>query len=224
MMGKRHALSGVALGVTTLTVADAVGANPVLWVVAAVGGAMLPDMDTSGAYAARVWGPLTRAAGGALGRFAGGHREATHDIVAAPLVVAAVGSLALLWWPAAVLLTGFVLAVALRMTLAGRLPALRQPLPNALVSLGVAYTVVTSGTPLWWGPLVVAAGVIVHILCDAVTTEGAPLPVKWIWDPGARRVQWGPRLFSTGSPAEQACGVLFAVLIVWALVGYPLPG
>ena len=84
MMGSRHAASGLLLAAATLPVASQVGADPVLWAAVAIGGAMLPDLDTSGAHAARVWGVPTRLLGGAIGAAAGGHREATHDVVLAP--------------------------------------------------------------------------------------------------------------------------------------------
>lgn len=212
MMGSRHGASGVFGAALSLPLAVSWGVNPAVWTAAWVGAALLPDMDSGGSHAARVWGWPTRALGSVLGKVAGGHRESTHDIVVAPLAAAAItgaaagvalfagASWAAGWRAGLVLILGLLFGICGRVILAKKwrqLRPLRHPLVNAPVALGAAWWV-TGGGPTWWLPLVVAAGIVLHVLCDSVTIEGAPLPLAWIWDKQARSVQWGLRWFRTG--------------------------
>ncbi len=205
MMGSRHVASGVAAAAVTLPLGVAAGAHPAVWFAAWAGAALLPDMDSGGSHAARVWGWPTRALGRVLGKVAGGHRESTHDIVVAPLAAAAITTAAAVAALAGVragmvLILGLLLGICGRVLLAKRwrrLRPLRHPIVNAPAALGLAW-LLTQGGPLWWLAGVVAGGIVLHVLCDSVTIEGAPLPLAWIWDKKARSVQWGLRLFRTG--------------------------
>ena len=258
MMGTGHAASGLFGAAITLPIAAQTGANPIVWTLAWVGGAMLPDLDTSGSHAARVWGAPTRVLGGLVGKAAGGHREATHDIVLAPAAVALAGTAVLAaartaggvgegigettravgdrivanpprtleatavtaWgvvrdvftsvhpvaW-AAVILVALIIAIAARITIGRIVPPIRNPAVNLAFSFATSTYLLSVPEGIWWAPFVVAAGVIVHIVGDSLTNEGAPLPVVWIWDPAAKRIEWGARAFKTGSALDRFIGV-----------------
>lgn len=241
-MGQRHALSGVLAAVVSAPLASSVvsgglagpesGAHPALWAAGWVAGAMLPDFDHPGAHASRVWGPVTQGAAWAVGKVCGGHRESTHDVVVAPLAVAVataaliVGMGAFAAWHWSLALVGLV-GLALPFGIALRMVG--GPFRNGLVNLGAALglsmlLIRTEGAHSWF-PLILAGGVVVHILCDSVTSEGAPVPLVWMWDKErGRKRQWGARLFSVGSFPEVMCGPLFAVLIVAVAVFYVASG
>ena len=206
MMGSTHAATGVLAGLTTLPIAPVHGpAGAAAWVAVWAGAALAPDLDTHGSSAARIWGWPTRAAGTLIGRAARGHRAGTHDIVIAPAVAFAVFAVASLWAPAA------VIAVAL---LAGLAQVAHDPLipgdgrhwlTNGVLSFGFAWwAVVVADVSTWWLPFAVAGGVVVHILGDALTTSGVPVPGAWLLPVPRREVpSWGPRLFRTGSMVER---------------------
>ncbi|MBT0771779.1 metal-dependent hydrolase [Kineosporia sp. J2-2] len=85
MMNSTHGPTGLATGLLAATTYRAVVETPPLsltvWLLASsVAGALLIDMDHHSSSPARLWGPLTRVPAAALGKLAGGHRAATHDL------------------------------------------------------------------------------------------------------------------------------------------------
>ena len=64
--------------------------------------------------------------------------------------------------------------------------------------------VVVVGVSTWWVPFAVAGGVVVHILGDALTTSGVPVPGAWLLPVPRRDVpSWGLRWFDTGKRFER---------------------
>ena len=240
MMGSRHLRSGVLLAVAAYPVpvlATGQWPDPVLWGAGCVAGALLPDFDLSVSHAARTWGPFTRVAAAVVGRLAGGHRESTHDIVLAPLAVggvlaalvagasalAAVGQWA---WLVGLVLLALPFGIALRLG-SRELRVLRRfrsgPV-NFAGSVGAAWWLLHV-SEWWWFPVAVAAGVVVHVLGDSVTNEGAPVSAVWVLGERlvGRRVarpwrqrEWGLRCCRVGSPAEAAMGPVM-VSAAWAI-------
>jgi membrane-bound metal-dependent hydrolase YbcI (DUF457 family) len=218
MMGSSHATSGLLVGLATLPVAPVAGpAASTAWVAAWGGFALLPDLDTDASTAARLWGPLTRAPARGIGILARGHRAGTHDVLVAPAVAAAVSALAPLHPGAAFVF----LTVAVGLALVAVDPIVPgdqgHPLANLVVSCAVAWWVTRAGVVPWWLPIAAAGGVVVHIVGDAVTTAGVPVPLS-TWR--GRRGVWGPRLFRTGSPAEAAVATAMWVCIAWTAYLY----
>ena len=116
MMGYNHVSCGLLTGVATLPIAPVTGpAAQTAWVLALGGASLLPDLDTSGSTAARMWGPITRTLGTLVGAIAQGHRQGTHDVVLAPIAFASAALLASLH----PVTTGAVLAVTIGLTLRG---------------------------------------------------------------------------------------------------------
>ena len=182
MLGHTHALSGLAAGAATLPWAPVHG--PVAqgaWVAAVGGFAMLPDLDHRGSTVSDMWGPVTDVPSGAIGAVSGGHRWGTHDAVLAPL---AFGALALLaanafWSSLLVLALAIGLALhALHFVIPGR--AETTILGNLVLSWGGAWLLLTHMPSPAWLPWAVAAGVLTHILGDALTTAGVPVPLLWL--------------------------------------------
>lgn len=202
-MGYNHVATGLVAGLATLPLAPVhTVTGQFAWVLGLGGASLLPDLDTSGSTAARMWGPLTRTLGVAVGLVAQGHRKGTHDLVLSPAVFAGASFLASLTpvtkGLALALMIGLVLC-GLALSGAGRIGAAT----NLVVSAGSAWWLVTHGAAqaeLALLPLVVAAGVIIHILGDAITTEGVPVPIAWM--AGVRqRLSLG--LFTVDSPPER---------------------
>lgn len=189
-MGARHAALGAFLASATIPAAGLAGAPLLPWYAAWVGGSMLPDIDTHRANAATVWGPISGVFAAIAGPLVGGHRGLTHRWWA-PLVALIVGELALMWWPAAVALTAYVIGLALRMAAPYTTRWLRPWPVNLALSLGVASAIIDGHAALWWAPPVVAAAVAGHI---------------WIGDRIPLR---------TGTAPEVAIGGILLAAAVW---------
>ncbi|RBY86444.1 metal-dependent hydrolase [Blastococcus sp. TF02A-30] len=215
MLGHSHALSGLAAGAATLPWAPVHGAVAQMSWIAAVGGfAMLPDLDQRGSTVSDMWGPVTDVPSGAVGRLAGGHRWGTHDAVLAPL---AFGGLALLaadrYW-SSLLVMALAIGLALRalhFVIPGR--AENTVIGNVLLSWGGAWLLLEHSPPPTWLPWAVAAGVLTHIVGDAITTAGVPTPLLWLVHRG--RLVFFP--VRTGATLEKA--VLVPLFLI-ATVGF----
>ncbi len=202
MLGHTHALSGLAVGAATLPWAPVHGAVAQGAWIAAVGGfAMLPDLDHRGSTVSDMWGPVTDVPSGGIGAITGGHRWGTHDAVLAPL---AFGALALLaanafWSSLLVLALAIGLALhALHFVIPGR--AETTILGNLVLSWGGAWLLLTHMPNPAWLPWAVTAGVLTHILGDALTKAGVPVPVLWLFT-GQRL---SPLRLRTGATLEKS--------------------
>lgn len=186
MMGYNHVSCGLVASLATLPVAPVTGpAAQAAWVIALGGASLLPDLDTTGSTAARMWGPPTRILAAGVGAVARGHRQGTHDLVLAPIVA----GLAVLAAALHSVTLGMVLALTTGLALrgltlagAGRVGAAT----NLAISIVTAWWLITHGAQnLRALALVVAGGVLVHILGDLPTREGVPIPIAWLF--GVRR-------------------------------------
>lgn len=194
-----HALSGAAVGVWTLPVAQLPPAQAAAWVATAVGYAIAPDLDHPASAASRMWGPLSSIPAGVIARVFG-HRGATHTWVA----VAAVGLAA--WWlttSAGPVGLAAVAAVTAGLALAA---VGVSPLPNLLGSAAAGSMV--SALDVSWLPWAAALGVAAHIAGDYLTRGAMP---------GRGRTRWGIR---TGGAAEAAVCIILAAVVV----AYPFRG
>ncbi len=229
-MGQRHALAGLLAATATAPFMAAIDPhpNPVLWAAGWVAGGMLPDFDHPKAHPSRVWGPVTQGAAWVVGKVSGGHRESTHDVVVAPLATVLWTSFLVLvarpleglhWSFALVALVALALPFGIALRMAGG--PFRSALINLPAALFMANLLLGEPSAVSWFPGVLAGGIVVHVLCDSVTSEGAPVPLVWIWDKErGRKRQWGARLFPVNSGAEIAFGPIFALSIVVVSVVY----
>jgi membrane-bound metal-dependent hydrolase YbcI (DUF457 family) len=90
MMGRTHALSGLAVWAAVTIPLDIPPAGVIIGGVVCAGAAVLPDMDQHGSTVARTFGPLTRGFGWLVGKIAGGHRNGTHSALGIGLIAAVV--------------------------------------------------------------------------------------------------------------------------------------
>ena len=197
MMGPTHSATGLLAGLATLPVAPVSSAGQsAAWVAAWGGAALLPDLDTGTSTAAKLWGPLTRALGRVIGALAGGHRKGTHDLGVAPFLFAAIAWAAQLNTTAA----GVVFAVMIGLSLIALDPILpgsqKAWLGNFVVSVSAAAALVAADVRLPWIPIAVIGGCVVHVLGDALTKGGIPVPFTTL--PGMKFRTWGLGWFRSG--------------------------
>lgn len=204
MLGRNHVATGALTGLITLPLApvqSTVGAGA--WILGWAGTALLPDLDSSGSSAARMWGPLTKAPASVIGRLAGGHRWGTHDLVLAPVLFVAASTMMSLTHLGRVTVLAVLLGLVLRgLAITGAGDGLRGAGVNLALSWSGAWWLAgstTHGELMALMPWVIAGGVAVHILGDALTLSGVPVPLLWLAD---RRHTWALRLFRTGSRLE----------------------
>lgn len=223
MLGPSHAMSGLAVGALTLPAASTIGVQgatqQVAWVSAMAGFAMLPDLDQRGATVGRLWGPITAVVATGIGKVARGHRNGTHDAVAAPLVFGGLALLATLHPWASLALLAFAIGIAakaMHLFVPGR--AENTVIGNLALSWGAAYWLTDTGHATFgWLPFAVAGGVLVHIAGDALTVGGCPVPFTWMDGKASR---YSLKLFKTGAGVEKyvlAPGFLLAALTLFYL-------
>lgn len=221
MMGRDHAALGalVALGAAHIA-----GLDPAATLAAAgtvAGSALLPDIDEPGSTVAHLAEPFTGMVAWVTKRVAGGHRCATHSLLAVAL------SAAVAWLllhvsltrgvPAAVILVGLAYAICFR----SLIPRLVRPghivaLVAAAAATWATWRYVGVGWTLWAVPL----GVGLHLVGDVVTSSGVPL----LWPHKAHYSL--PILGHTNSVKEKIAGLVMlglVVLLAWAPAAAVIP-
>ncbi len=215
MLGHSHALSGLAVGAASLPWAPVDGTVAQISWIAAVGGfAMLPDLDQHGSTVSDMWGPVTDVPSGAVGRLVGGHRWGTHDAVLAPLAFGGLAMLAADAYWSSLLVMALAIGLALRalhFVIPGR--AENTVIGNLGLSWGGAWLLLEHSPPPAWLPWAVAAGVLTHIVGDAITTAGVPTPLLWLVNRG--RLVFLP--LRTGATVEKS---ILAPLFLVATLGF----
>lgn len=236
MMGRQHAMSGLAAGcwaAMLLAPHQPAAAYPVTVVVA--GYALAPDLDCHGSTATRLLGWFSWRMHRGLHRLSrwtydrtatrydrrdgGGHRALTHTAVFAVAlgVLADVTALASPWAVAGWLGLGVLLAAA---TIGSWVT------PVSAVVLGVpvlerhATVVGELAAARWWIGAAVTVGCLVHIAGDAITVSGVPL----MWPLRVRGRRWhdvhllpGPVRLHTGRRFErELVAPLLVALTVWS--------
>ena len=218
MLGRDHALLGAAayLGVTPL-VANAGHLAPQSPVELAVGTAvcagfaLLPDIDEPGSTISRKLGPISRVFSKITNEVAGGHRMATHSLMFVGLVFFGAHFALRSEWAIGTIVF-CALAISLRLILPlgiGRAGLI----PLALIA-GATYWAVHAKDVGSWLPYACAAGVLLHLIGDALTKEGVP----FFWVPlvhPLQRIRLAvPVLGHTSSIRESIVGTLLGISIV----------
>lgn len=236
MMGTTHAATGLAAGGLTLAGLSAAGApvTPPEVVVGAVlcaGAALIPDLDHPSSTASRSQSTFTLAAcqgvralsaavwratktdGDATGGDRDGkHRHLAHTVPAAFAVGALVG-VACLWAWTAVPVLWFVFSLSVRGLVAWKRYRPWDWARTSAVALVLAWVAVSGGvSPLLLGS-VVALGMVVHVLGDALTLAGVPL----LWPLRVRGARWrmfgAPLRFRTGRESVPERDIRVASLV-----------
>lgn len=90
MMGRTHALSGLALFAAGSLLVDLPTGSVLLGGAVCAGAAVLPDIDHPGSGISRTFGPITRSLAWVVGKVSGGHRNGTHSALGAALFASTV--------------------------------------------------------------------------------------------------------------------------------------
>lgn len=212
MMGRTHSLAGAA---GWLAIAPHIpGHGPagiVLGTVIAAGAALWPDLDHPNGTIAHTYGSPSRSLCRVVERVSGGHREATHSLLAAAVATGVAAAAVRCVWVA-------VLVVWLCVGPAVRAAGIRRGrVVMAVATAGVAVVgvrVAGAGVVPW----AVGAGYLTHLGTDAMTVAG--IPVAW---PDRRRVRVAA--MSTGGFGEQVVVVVLgAGMVVLSVVAVVSPG
>lgn len=213
MLGRSHALSGALVAIAIAPLLHLAAAPTIEAAVLTAGAALLPDLDHGNSTIAHAFGPVSRLAAGGVQRLVG-HRGVLHSLLAALVIGGLVWFAATLFILAGPIIAGAVVGL-------GVLGLWHRPGRRALALLtalgaGLAWYM---GAGLGAATLgnVVAWGMVIHIMGDALTHGG--VPVLW---PIRRRFSI-PLLGNTGSMREAVgrWGMLTvtAVMLAAHLVG-----
>ena len=180
MMGKSHAALGLVSG---LGVAEALGMRPATTLAfgALVAGAsLLPDLDETHSAVSHTVEPITTGASWLVARVSGGHRKASHSLVAGAMVVGTVEICSLVEIAHRVSLLvpvmGFVLAAALRVMRGHRLGVMEI---IGCLGAGVAIDYFLVSHDAMWPVVAIGMGFVLHLAEDWITAGG--VPVLWPW-------------------------------------------
>jgi membrane-bound metal-dependent hydrolase YbcI (DUF457 family) len=213
MLARDHALSGLIVWLGAGPAFAQMVHHPLtveqmlLGAACATGAAGLPDLDEPGSSPARSLGVASQAVSHGIRELAGGHRRATHSIVAL------CGGLLLTWWAtgstagvrgeAQAVIIGVLCLLAFQMM--GPRIVHGHTLAGAAVGGAAGYLAVTHpalmGVWLMWA---FVGGMAAHIAGDALTHGGVPL----LWPAKPR---WGLHLMKTGGPLERLLGLAMAI-------------
>lgn len=213
MMGTTHALSGIAgaLAAAPLLYPSASPSGLITAAGVAAGFALLPDIDTDEATAARRFGPPGRLFASMI-EAAVGHRTATHSLLAWLAVAVAAAVIAVSGNALAIgLLAGFGVFLAAPLLfgkVGGRRLGFLFGLASSVAAGWAAYTGLVS-------PVVVssaaALGYVLHIVGDGLTYGGVPL----LWPAKDRQAL---PLFRTNSGGETLFSIALLAVTVWLVL------
>jgi len=209
MLARDHALSGLIVWVGAAPAFAQAVHHPlsvpqlVLGAVCATGAAGLPDLDEPGSSPARSLGVASQAVSHGIRELAGGHRRATHS------VIALLGGLALTWWATSYSITAQAVIIGILCLLAFQMMGPRimhgHTLVGAAVGAITGYLVITHQSVMGiWLMWAFVGGMAAHIAGDALTHGGVPL----LW-PAKPRL--GLHLMKTGGPMERLLGMGMAI-------------
>src|SRR5690625_894647 len=222
MMARTHALSGSATWLAAVPVVEGAAGSPlgapeiVAGAVVTAGAALLPDLDHPKATIARALGPVSYLLSRAVSAAAGGHRQATHSLLA----VVAVG--AVMWGvveagvaPAAgSVIAGLCVGLAVR-----SIGPLQMSRGGWLDVTLISWTVVLTAVGVWavdtmaWLPLAVTGGFALHLVGEFLTPGGIPL----FW-PHRRRYA-AAALGTTNGFVEHLVTAALTLATIWLGVG-----
>jgi len=212
MLGRDHALSGAAAWLAAAPLVERFAHDPLgpvglaVGAVVTAGAAVLPDLDEPRSNPARALGVASQAVSVGVGAVAGGHRRATHSVLAVVLAGAGAEWALVEGRVGTAVLVGVL--VLLGVHLLGPRTVRRHTLLGAAIGAAAGWLAWRNHFGGEWLIWAVTGGVVVHILGDALTHGGVPI----LW-PAKPRV--GLHLFRTGGALESVVGVALGVLVVW---------
>lgn len=240
MMGHGHATTGAGAWVAlTATGAGALGVVPMepaqvaAGALVTAGAALLPDADHHNGTIAHSLPPFSNVLTRAVGEISGGHRHGTHSVlgvlaffalawVLAPLRIDLPGGVhddfQIGAWTIIVVMVSFALK-ALRLT-PGKVAPWAASIPLATAAVWFA------PEQLWWLPLSVGVGALIHVIGDMLTIQGVPLLWPLRPKPAVETPLWKknghfavPVLGNAGSVREWVFVMALNVYIAYVLGG-----
>lgn len=223
MMGRSHVFSGLLAGSAALPFMQFEDPLHAVGFVAVTGAAaLIPDLDHHNSTLTNMWGPVTEALHKVLNFVGRGHRAGTHDALLSPAAIALVAFGASLNQWTSFLFLAFMIGFALRaaeFVIPGRTfeRGIVSALTAVVASAGLVFLL---DERLWWLPVALPLGVLMHILGDAITPQGVPAPLSVFT---GRRRTWLSGPLTTNTTVETkviAPGFLIVACAVFA-VGMP---
>jgi len=178
--------------------------------VCAAGFGLLPDLDEPHSTVSRKMGVLSRAVSEITKKFAGGHRMATHSLIACAAVFVAM-FFACRHPLGSAIVVGCAAAVSLKLLVP---KGMRYMWGLGLVfPAAIAYGVYAAHYAGVWLAASAAVGYLFHLFGDALTIEGVPFLF-----PVTRRKMAIPLLGHTDSAREHVLGILLWIGLTASLV------
>jgi membrane-bound metal-dependent hydrolase YbcI (DUF457 family) len=215
MMGKTHALTGVAIGVGITYIISMPVMTAITGTLICAGAALLPDIDHNRSTVSSTYGPITKLFSWIVNSLTGGHRRGTHSIV----------GIGVIWLVAE---RGVIhrddpwgqvtLCIMMILCFAGVIRLLKIPgwLDDVAPIPIVIGLVCLTDLPMEIVPPAILIGCAVHVLGDVVTKSGCPL----YWPVSKKNVKLA--LFVTNGKVER----WIVTPLVWAAImvgiGYKL--
>ncbi|MHB1721039.1 MAG: metal-dependent hydrolase [Acidimicrobiales bacterium] len=208
-MARDHAALAGCLCVAAGRIAGLPAPELLAAAVVGTGAALLPDLDEPGSTVSHLLEPVSGIVARGLRRLAGGHRMATHSLLAG--ILAGVGTYGLSYLSLGTIdhhsipATAVPLVVCVALALRGLIPRGFRPGHIAALILGLAAAwliLLHVGIGIWL-PLAVGGGWMSHLLGDWLTEGGVPL----LW-PATRHHYALPILSHTDSWREHLAGLL----------------
>jgi membrane-bound metal-dependent hydrolase YbcI (DUF457 family) len=211
MLAKTHMLVGATSFIAATQIVDT-PTTPVqlaLGMFVAAGAAILPDLDTPGATAARSLGPITQIFSLMIKGLAGGHRRGTHSILGFALFALLIFSVCRIAGDntlVRVLLCCIPIGIMSR-TITSHVKGWM----SVVVMIGASYLVYQeTNTSYTWIIVALLVGYASHIVADSMTKDRIML-----FYPFSKK-KLGLGVFTTGSNAEKAFGVLIGCVMIVA--------
>jgi len=215
MMGRTHALTGVAMAVTVTYFYPVPVAIGIAGSVACAGASLFPDIDHKDSHITRTFGPITKLLSWIMRTLSGGHRHGTHSLMG----IAGIGALAQYGvqyrqdLPARIILcTLMILAYSGAIRLLG-IPGWFDDIIPIPIVIGI---VCLTNIPLDFMPAALVAGCAIHVLGDMLTDSGCPL---W-WPFSLQRV----KLAKLKAGGWTETHVIVPVLVVGVVAGILIQG
>lgn len=204
MMGHGHATMGaagwIALTATTTGATGLVPMEPAQVAAGALvtaGAALLPDADHHSGTIAHSLPPVSTVLTRVVGQASGGHRHGTHSLIGVLVCFALAWVLAPLridlpWGLAPDFQIGAWLLIVLMVAFAAKALRLTRGWKTSWLTAVTAGTVAVYFAPehLWWLPLSVGMGALIHLLGDMLTIQGVPLLWPLVPKPAVETPLW----------------------------------
>jgi membrane-bound metal-dependent hydrolase YbcI (DUF457 family) len=180
MMGRTHAVLGLVGG---LGMAEALGMRPgatLAFASLVAGASLLPDLDEPHSAVSHTVEPITTGVSWLVARSSGGHRKASHSLIAGAATIGVVELCSQIEIARHITLLGvvmgFILASLFRVLRGHRL-TVAEILAVFGVALAINYFLVP--TAVWWPLVAIGLGYGLHLAEDWITMGG--VPVLWPW-------------------------------------------